>query len=108
MAEGHPEQMPEGFDPRTAEYRVAYVGKDSFGMLSFDIGPEWAQIAKDRILLLNRALDSGVAPECTCEDWQVEYCSFSELEEYDDKTVSFSCCRGQGQQTRKRKATDKF
>ena len=109
MATKYPEQLPE----HTGEvhYRVEYVGKDSFGMLSFDIGPEWAEEAERRAQSLTEFMDAHYAPEdvvCSCEGWEVEYCAYGAPSKWDSKTVSFTCCGGKGEYSRKRKATDLF
>lgn len=110
MGMKYPEQLPEH---DTVEYRVEYVGKDSFGMLTFDIGPEWAVEAERRCLALVNHYNEGTSPECSCgkadkrSGWEVEYCKTAQLDAYDDKTISFICCDGLGEYTRKRKDSDR-
>jgi hypothetical protein len=107
-AETHPEQFPEGFDIEAADFRVDYVGKDSFGMLSFDIGAKWSEEAMRRCVVLQRAVATGTPPECTCAGWEVEYCAFVQTPTTadDDKKLVFTCCDGHGEYVRKVKATD--
>ena len=106
-AETHPEQFPEGFDFERSNTRVDYVGKDSFGMLSFDIGAKWSDEAMRRCTVLQRSAESGKAPDCTCSGWEVEYCQFviPAVNPTVDKMV-FTCCDGRGEYIRKVKATD--
>jgi hypothetical protein len=107
-AETHPEQFPEGFDFERSDTRVDYVGKDSFGMLSFDIGAKWSDEAMRRCQILQQAVIKGQSPECTCAGWEVEYCAFVQTPTTsdDDKKLIFTCCDGNGEYVRKVKSTD--
>jgi hypothetical protein len=106
LAQRHPEQMPEGFDFETAQFRVEYVGKDTFGMLHFPIDQRWADEAERRCHVLNRAVELESPPDCTCAGWEVEYCALQTTPEVrygprGGQLLFFTCCEGIGQYERR-------
>jgi hypothetical protein len=59
-------------------WHIAYVGKDSTGMLAFEVEEAWVEQANAVLDSLNRYWAAGTLPPCTCTDWQVRYCDYNE------------------------------
>lgn len=59
-------------------WHIAYVGKDSVGMLSFEVEDAWVVDAYDVLTKLNRFWQAGSLPPCECEGWMVSYCDYNE------------------------------
>jgi hypothetical protein len=59
-------------------WTLTYVGKDSVGVLSYEVEDEWVERAEKRLDDLNRFWKAHSLPPCTCVDWQVKYCDYAE------------------------------
>lgn len=59
-------------------WHIMYVGKDSTGMLMFEVEDAWVDDALARLDDLNRYWAADMWPPCTCEGWWVGSCDYNE------------------------------
>jgi hypothetical protein len=85
MAQTTPGALPvvDGIDmvvlPSAVErWHIVYVGKDSVGILQFEVEDAWVDAALSRLDELNRHWKGGLLPPCTCSGWWVQSCPYSE------------------------------
>jgi CRISPR/Cas system-associated exonuclease Cas4 (RecB family) len=74
MAKEHPDALISSAE----RWFLTYVGKDSVGTLSFEMEDAWVEDAQQRLHDLNRFWSGGVLPPCSCQGWQVDYCTYAE------------------------------
>ncbi len=110
MAEDHPDQLPGP----VRSWRIDYLGKDYAGVLPFYVGPDSADEARSRCKSLADliAVDTPwnrVPCECSTNG-DASFCSYLDDVQMDSTpklkkewTVSFSCCAGNGHETRIRR-----
>lgn len=82
IAERHPDQLPVPVDL----WSLTMVGKDTTGVLTFQVTPEWKDRVRERVDLLNYYWEApDVTPMCLCGTqpgmpWEKGYCRYLSTE----------------------------